>query len=218
LFQLLGQPFADPFMEAIALAPERTPLVCGLWQEVIQPKSRVSVAPVIMHYQSQYLKVWDMSYAFPLDAAFANFQAAWQVVTNHVNAEAAAGRYPMNMPLHARFLRGSDALLSPLYGHPNLWCALEITTHRSTREPVRRQFFENVENDWAALPLASYPHARPHWGKIYPRAHTAAGRAAINATYPGLPTFLALRDTLDPAVPMVGRRFVNPYAEGIFGP
>ena len=201
LSQILGAPFGEVLMSTLVAAPWLTPLVDQGLETSIRPHTFVSHAPVVMHYQSQYLRVWDMSYALPVGPGFATFFSAWEFAANAIRNAAAQGQYPQNMVLHARFLRPSEATLSPTVGMGPLCCCLEITTHRSTDPVLRDDHFKRVEAHWASL------GGRPHWGKIYYRTP-----AEVRASYDSvaLARFAATRSRLDPT-----GTFLNPHLASI---
>lgn len=100
--------------------------------------------------------------------------------------------------LHARYIRASDALLSPAHSADpgTIMCMIECVTAIGT--PGRDEFYARLATAWA-----DEVGGRPHWGKmIYdPRRLKHDYGADMTA-------FLRYRDLHDP-----NRVFLNPYLE-----
>lgn len=146
------------------------------------------------HYVTAYPMNYDMEYAVPLEQA----ARAWRIAIDLVRDYGARGRYPVNFVLHARYIRASQALLSPAH-RPNpdeIVCMIECVTAIGT--PGRDEFYARLASAWA-----DEVGGRPHWGKMlyHPRR--------LKADYgPAMAAFERARDAHDP-----DRVFLNPYLE-----
>ena len=119
-----------------------------------------------LHYQKAInrLRMGNLEIAFAVDEDFANFKDAWTQVLTLVDEHAARDEYPMNMAMNARFIKGSDVLLSPSAGNPQqvdrYTCYIEILSYYKT--PGWREFEAHVGDLWMQL-----RNARPHWAKTF---------------------------------------------------
>ena len=179
-------------------APQLTPLMMKL-APGFQFKQGETVEPSALefHYVTAYPMNYDMEYAVPLEKA----AQAWKVAMDLVLEYGGRNRYPLNFVLHARYIKASDALLSPAHRSPaeigpsGLMCMIEAVTAIGT--PGRDEFYTRLAAAWAAL------DGRPHWGKmIYEPRRLKADYGAAMAT------FESVRAAYDPQ-----RCFLNPYLE-----
>lgn len=157
------------------------PMVAGMMPLLSAFRHRERVGSTIdaFHYHRAYPRCISMSFGVPI----ADTRAAWQTAIDLVESEARAGRHPVNMVSHARFIGASAAFPSPAYGRAT--CDLEVVTARGT--PDSDRFYA----DWCGEMLA-LPEARPHWGKHILQPER------IRARYPAIDNFLAVRAELDP--------------------
>jgi len=168
-------------------------------RDVVEPISNA------IHYQDfiELLKVANTEFAIPVAPDFGNVQQAWQTVVDLTYALAAKGQYPFNLTLNARFVRNSQALLSPALGNEHT-CFIEVLSYNKT--PGWEQFSAAVAQEWMKL-----PGARPHWPKEFQQIPGIIPfiRSALGSN---LSRFLAIRDRLrvDP-----GKMFVNPYLNSL---
>ena len=159
-----------------------------------------------VHYQKwiERMKVDCTEFAFPVDPAFARVRQAWSSVIETMRDFASQGRYPFNLTLNARFIKGSRALLSPAVGAEHT-CYIEILSYYKT--PGWREFAAAVAREWMKL-----PGARPHWAKDF--AFIPGIIPFIRKAYGGnMATFLRIREELevDP-----DRMFVNDLMHDVF--
>lgn len=179
-------------------APQLTPLMLKL-APGFQFKQGETVEPSALefHYVTAYPMNYDMEYAVPLEMA----ALAWKLAMDLVLEYGGRSRFPLNFVLHARYIKASDALLSPAHrashelGASGLMCMIEAVTAIGT--PGRDEFYARLAAAWAGI------GGRPHWGKmIYePRRLKADYGAAMQS-------FEAMRRAHDPR-----RSFLNPYLE-----
>lgn len=171
--------------------PSLTPRLSAVPPRVGAFRPGEGVAPVeeAFHYHRSYPRCLSMSFAIPLAAA----ARAVAAVIDSIEREGSAGRFPVNIAVHARFIGGSAALLSPAYGGPV--CDLEVVTARGT--PGADHFYRAFTD--LMLDIAG---ARPHWGKHIVRPE------AIRPRYPAMAAFLRQRERLDPQ-----RIFLNRFLE-----
>jgi hypothetical protein len=143
-------------------APPLTPAICrGL--QPFTPSRGDRVVPVVeaIHYRRaiEVARMGCLEVAFKIDPDFAGVRWAIEMALGRVRAYAAAGQYPLNVTLNARFIHTSDCLLSPAYG-PGHTCYIEIL---GAGDPALWQRFSGeVALDWLKL-----PQALPHWAKQY---------------------------------------------------
>src|SRR6516225_11194063 len=121
-----------------------------------------------------------------------------------VNQLAAEGPFPLNLTLNARFIKNSNALLSPAFGEQHT-CFIEVLSYYKTLG--WKAFTSTLAHRWMKLPAA-----RPHWAKEFD--HVPGIIPFIRQAYgTNLSKFLQIREELvvDPE-----KRFVNPLLEQIF--
>jgi hypothetical protein len=164
-----------------------------------------------LHYQKAInrLRMGNLEIAFAVDADFTNFKQAWMQVVNLVDQFAQQDQYPMNMAMNARFIKGSDALISPAAGNPQgagrYTCYIEILSYYKT--PGYREFEAQVGDLWMNL-----TNARPHWAKTFESIPNVIPR--VRAAYGNrLQRFVDIRqqEGVDP-----DDTFVNPLLHRIF--
>lgn len=125
--------------------------------------------------------------AIPIDPGFERVREAWSAVVELTEQWAKEGRYPFNLTLNARFVAGSDALLSPAFGNERT-CYIEILSYAGT--PGWDDFARAVAARWMAI-----PGARPHWAKEL--APIPGGAAGLRAAFgEGLARFNHVRRAL----------------------
>lgn len=183
--------FGPPALRFVATrAPRLTPWMMRLALLMTRPREGVESANYALHYEEYYPTCFDMSVAIPYERS----QEAWRFVIDRVEDEAAAGRYPVNLIAHSRFLNGSDAFLSPTRHRDT--CYIEILCVAET--PGYEQFFEEMERA-----LRDRFDGFPHWGKLYWDAET------FRASYgEDMERFLEVRERWDP-----DRLFLNEFLE-----
>jgi hypothetical protein len=194
---LVGVAFYDWLVQNTHATPDVSRFLFGFIanRDVVEPISNA------IHYQDfiERLKVANTEFAIPVASDFENVKHAWQVVIDITNALAATGQYPFNLTLNARFVRNSEALLSPALGNEHT-CFIEVLSYYNT--PGWTRFSAMVAREWMKL-----PGARPHWPKEFQQIPGIIPflRGALGSN---LGRFLAIRDELgvDP-----GKMFVNPY-------
>ena len=211
LLNLLDADLGAVGFEAVVANPSLAkvwgPLAFGLVPERQETESIIDG----LHYQKAInrLRMGNLEIAFAVDEDFANFGHAWMQVVNLVDQLARQDKYPMNMAMNARFIKGSDALLSPAAGNPQeadrYTCYIEILSYYRT--PGWAEFEAQVGDEWMNL-----RNARPHWAKsfesipnIIPRVRAAYGDR--------LQRFVDIRrnEGVDP-----DETFLNPLLEKMF--
>lgn len=193
--------------EWLRRAPAATPRLCPCLFRFTNSR-RDAVVDIVdaVHYQKwiERMKVECTEFAIPVDPDFAQVRRAWNTVLEALQDHACQGRYPFNLTLNARFIKGSQALLSPAVGRSHT-CYIEILSYFKT--PGWRQFAVAVAREWMKL-----PGARPHWAKDF--AFIPGIIPFIRAAYgENMRSFLETRERLevDPQ-----RMFVNPLMEDVF--
>ena len=194
---LLGVGFYEWLVQNTQATPDVSRFLFGF----ISPRDVVEPISNAIHYQDfiELLKVANTEFAIPVASDFTIVKQAWQAVLDIANALAARGQYPFNLTLNARFVRNSEALLSPAFGNEHT-CFIEVLSYYNT--PGWTRFSAMVAQEWMKL-----PGARPHWPKEFQQIPGIIPflRGALGSN---LARFLAIRDALgvDP-----GKMFVNPY-------
>lgn len=183
------------------------------------------------HYQTSAFPVLDFSFAIPMDAdADPYYQAiceAWYAVVDTV-ADWAANksefyqRYPVNIALHARFIKNSQSLLSPAYqpaGSEVHTCWIEFLSGSPTPDEPNETWYQNYNNTWAEFCQLIGPKwldlgGRPHWAKQWQLLDTPEINIyqRLQAIYgENLKMFKEVRDHLDPT-----ETFLYSWTEKIF--
>lgn len=175
-------------------APQLTRLMMKIAPN-FQFKEGVTVEPSALefHYVTAYPMNYDMEYAVPLQRA----AQAWRLAMDLVLEYGGRGRYPVNFVLHARYIRASEALMSPAHASDpdEIMCMIECVTAIGT--PGRDEFYARLAAVWASL------GGRPHWGKmLYDPRRLKHDYGAAMAQ------FERARAAYDP-----NRVFLNPYLE-----
>ena len=101
------------------------------------PGVSVATASEAFHFEKAYPKAWDMSYAFDRKDA----ERAWRAGIELIEDYAAAGQYPINLVMHCRFTKASDAWIAPDHGRETVY--VELTTAYGTEN--FEQIFKDLE-------------------------------------------------------------------------
>lgn len=130
------------------------------------PCEFVQTLPDAIHFQEgkEGFRVVSTELALPLieDKDWGSLHSAWTHVIGLVQDYRAQGKYPLNVSLHCKFCRSSDAFLSPIYSKvPCHFACIEIMSAASTAD--WHPFMHDVLVFWQTL-----PGARFHWAKMFP--------------------------------------------------
>jgi FAD/FMN-containing dehydrogenase len=106
------------------------------------------------HYLATFPNLVDSEYAFD----FERVEEGYRCLLQWVDEFRARGSYPISMALHARFVKGGDAYLSPTAGRDSV--CLEAAT--GSTGPATAAFYRG----WGDDMLKAFD-ARPHWGKEF---------------------------------------------------
>lgn len=228
----------------LALAGEAIGPLVDKYPKVVPAMSKFALAtmkwknlfsnPVVLNppdaflYQKRYFRSFlDLEFTLPMDGAqgFADVVAAFYQLVDRMEAwrsgSEGAMPYPINLNAHARFVRNSQATLSPAYapaGSSQHTCYFEYLSYShgsltDTYLDFSRDFY-SPDHDlgwkkWGGL---------PNWGKYLdsvPGIHEYAHDLLAAKTGAGpsrLERFLAVRDLIDPD----GATFTNAYLRGFF--
>jgi hypothetical protein len=168
----------------------------------------VADAPRVLFYADRAFPILDLEVAIPVPSTgpsswdVSNVVRAWYAALNYAYKN--QGSFPLTTCLHARFTKGSQALLSPAYSTQteDRCCWIEILSAYPKSEPspdVRRATmvpFQRMAN--AIIPTwVNEMQGRPHWSKYW---HTVEPKINVKGLYPAenLQTFNTLRRRLDP--------------------
>ena len=228
--------FAQTLMEQVAEYPTSPlpssvvpPIELVVWQELssdIQAIQKtngfISDAPRILHYQEQAFPVIDLEIAIPIPSTstnswdFTNIVKAWYQVVNYVRAQHPRSVYPLTCCLHARFIKNSQALLSPAYepvGSNTHYCWIEVLSaypkaesnpnNRKTDIAAYQELVNTIGPIWI-----NQMNGRPHWAKYWQNIPGIN----IKSLFPqsNLDQFNSLRRKLDP-----NGTFLNPFLKGL---
>jgi len=176
---------------AIAVWPPITYPLARLAERFPVERRRVRSSRDAHHYLCTIPKLVDCEYVVPIRHA----RLAYRALVDLVEEYRAGGRYPINMALHGRFIKGSDALLSPTRGVDSM--TLEAATAPA---PDTHAFYR----EFGARMLGDFDGC-PHWGKWF---HSAE---PLKAKYAGrLERFEAVRRAFDP-----DGAFLNPLLRSL---
>jgi hypothetical protein len=210
-----------PYYE-VTFNPGSTPdLMPLLWKMVPTRDEYIAPIPDVFHYQHYTFPVTDVSFAIPIHVGddgtpdFGPANEAWWSFVDAIGKAAEAGEYPINVCLHARFIRNSQALLSPSHadaGSATHYCYIEGLTfqprHIETNSPgvdAFHRFFAEMGPRWMEL------GGVPHWGKDF--AGIPGVFDHVRQSYgERLTKWLQWRDGLDP-----DRVFWNAFMDQILG-
>lgn len=208
----------------------------------------VADAPEVFNYQSSAFPIVDFSFAVPMDLsnsqqAYQNIADAWYAVVDAAvdalqHGQSVPERFPINVTLHARFIKNSGAMISPAYQPPGSnndtmhTCFIEFLSYAVPppgENPFEQKRYKEYYAAWDAvcqsigkkwLALGGQ-RARPHWAKDWQTIANEGIYEHIRQSFQydassqygvnNLDTFKRLRDTMDP-----GNMFMNNYIEKIF--
>lgn len=193
----------------------------------------VAPAPRFYHYQTSAFPVLDFSFAIPMDLQkdpnYLNFSKAWWSVVYAVNQWAHTKsefnqRYPVNVALHARFIKNSQSLLSPAYqpaGSSTHTCWIEFISGAPTPNQADKDWYKNYMKTWAEFcqligPIWLELGGRPHWAKqwqLLDKLSPSIYQQLPKMYGDNLTKFKAVRDQLDPT-----ETFLYSWTEKIFNP
>lgn len=157
--------------------------------------SRVVREPDFSHYQQAYPPVISSEFAIPASRA----PEAWSWLFSRLMQFWRSGVRPVNLLVHARFGRASEALIASSSGRAT--CHLEVL---SFDENPARALFEGEFDE----KMRGAFDGRPHWGKDIANPWRAAETHGEN-----MDRFLDVRDALDPE-----QRFLNTFLrDDVFG-
>ena len=211
LLNLLDATAGEQGFELVAANPSLAKTWGPLAFKLVPERQEVESIIDGLHYQKAVnrMRMGNLEICFSVDRDFANFTRAWMAVVDRVDQLAKQDRYPMNMAMNARFIKGSDVLIAPAAGNSQgtdrYSCYIEILSYFKT--PGWREFEAEIGDVWMNL-----NGARPHWAKtfesipnIIPRTRAAYGDR--------LKRFVDIRkaEGVDP-----DDTFVNPLLQSIF--
>lgn len=197
--------------EAVVASPKLAMTWGPLAFKLVPERQEVESITDGLHYQKAInrMKMGNLEVCFAVDENFANFKQAWMKVVDLVDQLAKQQKYPMNMAMNARFIKGSDVLIAPSAGNPQdadrYSCYIEILSYYKT--PGWREFEAQVGDEWMNL-----KGARPHWAKTFESIPNIVART--RAAYGDrLKRFVDIRrdQGVDP-----DDTFVNPLLQRIF--
>ena len=161
------------------LTPVQTRLVA--WS--MGPHENVKSPIDAGHYLFSYHPVQDSGWAIPIERSVEAFQLYQDTIKKYRRD----GMMPINMIVHMRFVKGSEAYLSPALGRDS--CYIEAAT--SVKAADSGRFYREIEAEM----LREFD-GRPHWAKQWwdpehiARLHGDRGEAVQK--------FLAVREGIDP--------------------
>ena len=150
----------------LSLFPWVTPIVMRLIHDVALREDGVMPLYQGLQYIRRYPRVVAMSYGVPFDPhdkdhGMDEVRKAWFAAVDRIDALEHDGIYPINMVLHARFVKNGHSSLNPAWspvGQEGYTCHIEVLTAENT--PRYEEFFGDLERQWMLM------GGRPHWGKL----------------------------------------------------
>lgn len=177
--------FGLSFMSAV---PAVTPAALRIGYHLNRvPHREVRTSAQALHPLRVFPKLWDSCWAVPL----ARGAAAFRTIQQCIREEAAAGRYPVNIAVHARVVKGGRALLSPTLGRDSMF--IEMVTSPDARGA--QAFYAAIGRE-----LMDRFDALPHWGKKFHHLPRVAARYGER-----LDAFEGVRRGLDPEGTFINR-------------
>ncbi|CAF1185108.1 unnamed protein product [Didymodactylos carnosus] len=168
LSQNLQTGFSEPLFETMAKHPSITPHLLYLLFQTIKEESSVLLAPDALHYQQgiDNILCLDMEFIFKVDEQFSNVWPKWNYViskTYELAKKQPTPSYPFNLTMEMRFIKSSQALLSPAYDQnkDEIYCAIEILSIKDSSG------FNEFSNDVALNWISNGSKANPHWAKMW---------------------------------------------------
>jgi hypothetical protein len=158
-------------LSAIETDPSMTPSILKASFLALDPGDYVAKITHYVHcadyrfFLDSY-KISDIEVIFEIDDRFDSVRNAFAIAAAKIDQWAAAGRYPLNVTLGFRFIKDSDALLSPARGN-RITCMVEIFSYHRT------DLFETFAGELATEWMAELPRARPHFAKGFQFMKTA---------------------------------------------
>jgi hypothetical protein len=196
--------WGEPFDWLLARFPSWTRLLGRIKMPRTKVGARVCHVHDATHFRTgiEHYRVGCAEVAFAIDPGFDSVRRAWSIVDDAARRWAAAGKFPLNMTVNARFVGGSSCLLSPAHGNERT-CYVEILGGLAS--PDWKPFVDEVLTAW----MEQLPNARVHWGKQY---GDVPGIAALVRRSLGddLARFLQIRRELDLDPDDL---FVNPFLD-----
>jgi FAD/FMN-containing dehydrogenase len=175
--------------------PMLTELMAAQISENIGTGSQVVSEPDFSHYQQIYPPVISSEFAVPQELA----PEAWGWIVSRLMQYWQSGIRPVNMVVHARFGKPSDAWIASSSGRTT--CHLEVLCLDGNRH---RDLFATELDET----MRGTFRGRPHWGKDMAKPSMAAATHGKN-----MDAFLEIRHQLDPK-----QLFVNPFLrDEVFG-
>jgi FAD binding domain-containing protein/D-arabinono-1,4-lactone oxidase len=198
-------------LNAIETDPSMTPSISKASFQVLNPGDYVAKITHYVHcadyrfFLDSY-KISDIEVIFEIDEKFDSVRKAFAIAAAKINQWAAAGRYPLNVTLGFRFIKNSDATLSPARGN-RYTCMVEIFSY------YRTDLFETFAGELATAWMTELPRARPHFAKGFQFMKAAIPRMR-EAFGEQLQGFMDVRAELgvDP-----GNLFSNTILDELFG-
>ncbi|MGH9827021.1 MAG: D-arabinono-1,4-lactone oxidase, partial [Blastocatellia bacterium] len=162
----------------------------------------VKVRTAYLYQTKVPTNILDLSYAVPIPRTqespakydFSQVLQAWNDVVNTINSMQHQGVYPVNLNVHARFIKNSDSFLSPAN-----WSDDAIYTCDIEYLSFSEQLDEYAEFS-AAIGPAWMSYGLPHWAKMFQLIPNSYAEAHQRLEESGnLKNFLPVRAKMDPS-------------------
>ena len=172
-----------------------TPVIARLMPHVHRPYSKVWGTLDGFHYIGAVYRCWLAETLVPVEHA----EAACRRIMALIDNDAKAGRYPVNLAIHARFVKAGDAYLSMTRDRDS--CCIDIVSSPSVRHWP--PFVDRLHAD-----MAERFGGRPHWGKAFFRTDGLRELYGV-----GFDRFDDVRRSMDP-----GGVLLNDFLRPLFEP
>lgn len=155
MFDYLRTKMADIAMGDVASkVSSLTPLLGWAAAKSLPVGSSVERMVNAIHYQMfiDNFQVRDIEFCYKCDANFINIRQAVNIAMNMIREWHEKDKYPINVALEFRFVRGSDVLLAPAYSADknDYFCYIEVLTAIENKEWM--PFIFELSKAWTKVP------------------------------------------------------------------
>jgi len=222
-----------PIGNVVEMSNDLVPIVSKFALDTIRGKTLLDPLAVFppadaFLYQRAYFRNFlDLEFTIPMTGSqgFRDVVDAFYMLVNRMEAwrtgQSGSFQYPVNLNVHLRFIKNSQALMSPAYqpaGSPTHTCYIEYLSYADGR--LTDEYLAFSQDFYSAAHGLGWKKYRglPHWGKylpsvpgIFPYVHELLAPPS-GPTPSRLAQFLSVRNIIDPG----GTVFTNSYLESIF--
>jgi hypothetical protein len=225
-----------PIGNVVETANDLVPIVSKFALETMRVKALLdplavfSPADAFLYQKAYFRNFLDLEFTIPMNGSqgFKDVVDAFYMLVNRMEAwrtgTSGSFQYPVNLNVHLRFIKNSQALMSPAYhpegpeGSATHTCYIEYLSYADGR--LTDEYLAFNRDFYSAANGLGWKKYRglPHWGKYLPSVPGLFPYVHELLDPPGGPQpsrlaqFLAVRNLIDPD----GKVFTNSYLESIF--